>query len=248
MTMFNINRMAFRMSALILMLAAILFSFNTIAAPINDVTSSSTQTEKKIQLLTHLLENRNKMQNNLQNQVEELSEEVNILKGNNDELNYKLSQMEKRQRDIMLMISDLEVVKPTSTANAETENTNKTEQSSYQRAVDLVLKSKDYKQAIAGFTLFVNDYPKSALVANSQYWLGQLFYKEKKLKEAKLAFSVVVEKFPKSSKRADAILKVGVIDDKLGDVLSAKKSYKQVLAEYPTSSAADLAAKRLKGL
>lgn len=227
---------------------AIFFTFNTYAATVNDVTGGSAQTEKKIQNLMRLLENRNKMQNNLQNQVEELSEEVNALKGNNDELNYKLSQMEKRQRDIMLMISDLQVAQPASTAKVETEDVNKTEQSSYQSAVDLVLKSKDYDQAITAFSMFVNDYPASTLVANAQYWLGQLFYKEKKLKDAKTAFLIVVNKFPKSTKRPDAILKVGVIDDKLGNVLSAKKSYQKVLDEYPTSSASGLAAKRLKEL
>lgn len=229
-------------------LMAIFFSVNSFAASVNDVTSTSVQTEKKIKDLTRLLENRNKMQINLQNQVEELSEEVSSLKGTNEVLNYKLSQVEERQRDIMLMISDLQITQPAKNTLVATEKVEQTEKSSYQAAVDLVLKSKNYEQAITAFTMFVTDYPESSLVANAQYWLGQLFYKEKQLEKAKAAFLVVVNNYPKSSKRADATLKVGVIDDKLGDVRSAKKSYQKVLDEYPTSSAAGLAAKRLKGL
>jgi tol-pal system protein YbgF len=110
------------------------------------------------------------------------------------------------------------------------------------------LKSKDYDKAISAFTAFVANYPKSTLVANSYYWLGQLYYKKQQFKNAQQSFAEVVNNFSKSAKRSDAILKIGVIDETLGDVPSAKKAYNKVLKEYPNSSPAELAAKRLKEL
>jgi len=87
---------------------AILFSVNNFAAPVNDVVSNGSATQNKIQELTRLLENRNKLQVSLQNEVDQLSQTISTLTGKNDLLNYKLSKIETRQRDILLSISDLQ--------------------------------------------------------------------------------------------------------------------------------------------
>jgi tol-pal system protein YbgF len=147
-----------------------------------------------------------------------------------------------------LTISNLQAPKTKQKNNVAPINGNQTEQSAYQAAVDFILKSKDYDKAISAFTAFVANYPKSTLVANSYYWLGQLYYKKQQFKNAQQSFAEVVNNFSKSAKRSDAILKIGVIDETLGDVPSAKKAYNKVLKEYPNSSPAELAAKRLKEL
>ena len=111
-----------------------------------------------------------------------------------------------------------------------------------------MLVQKDYQQAITAFEAFVIDHPESSLIANSQYWLGQLLYKEKKRNEARNAFLIVTDKYPDSTKRADSLFKIGIIDEYLGKTDSAKAFYNKVLKEYPNSSAAGLAGKRLKAL
>ncbi|HIP76249.1 MAG TPA: tol-pal system protein YbgF [Psychromonas hadalis] len=218
------------------------------SATVNDVTATDNETVKQLQNLTRQLANRNKMQIRLQNQLDELSQELNQVKGQNELFEYKFDQMEKRQREMLITISDLESRKPVAEANAETPVVEKTEQSAYQSAVDLVLKNKEYDQAIVAFNLFVVDYPSSALVANAQYWLGQLLYKQKQRKEARAAFLVVVDKFPKSNKRAESMLKIGIIDESSSNKASAKKYYESILKEYASSSAAGLASSRLKAL
>ena len=233
---------------LAIFMASFISTAPLIAAPVNDVALTNDQLSKQVQSLTRQLTNRNKMQVRLQNELDELSTELSQVKGQNELFEYKFEQMEKRQREMLISISDLESRKPVSVASSQAPAVEKTEQSAYQSAVDLVLKNKDYDQAIVAFNLFVTDHPESALVANAQYWLGQLLYKQKQRPDARKAFLIVVDKYPQSNKRADSMLKVGIIDESLGNKESAKKYYNMILKEYGTSSAATLAATRLKAL
>ena len=222
-------------------------------APVTDVTSvrSNDQIEIKLNELAHLLESRNRMQIRFQNQLEELSQEVSQISGHIELFNHKIEQIENRQRNLYKLIDEQKNV-TTSTPVKNSPDSNDTgsidEKAAYQSAVDLVLVAKDYQQAITAFEAFVIDYPESSLIANSQYWLGQLLYKEKKRDEARSAFLIVTEKYPDSSKRADALLKVGIIDEYLGKNDSAKIFYEKVIKEYAGSSAASLASKHLKAL
>lgn len=220
--------------------------------PVNDVTVSQNgkQVDKQLQELTRLLEARNRMQIRLQNQLDQLSTEMNQINGSIELFNHKIEQIETRQRNLYQLIDEQ---KNSSANKIASENRQiapqaKDEKTAYQQGVDLVLVDKKYDQAIVAFEAFVKAYPKSSYVANAQYWLGQLLYKNKKRQEAKSAFLIVTNKFPNSSKRPDALFKIGMIEEYLGEIASAKAFYNKVLKEYPGSSAAGLAGKRLKGL
>lgn len=222
-------------------------------APVNEVTGtkSNQQIEKQLDELTRLLESRNRMQVRFQNQLDELSQEVSQINGSLELFNHKIEQIENRQRNLYQLIDEQKnaIAKaPDNTSPDSKEPVAVDEKAAYQSAVDLVLVEKDYEQAITAFEAFVIDHPDSSLVANSQYWLGQLLYKEKKRDEARVAFLIVTEKYPDSSKRADALFKVGIIDEYLGKKDSAKVFYQKVLKEYADSSAASLASERLKAL
>lgn len=223
------------------------------ATPVSDVTraKSNEQIEKQLDELTRLLENRNRMQIRSQNQLDELSKEVSQMSGNLELFNHKIEQIENRQRNLYQLIEEQKTVIGKAPVNPTPANSTPVavdEKAAYQLAVDLVLVEKSYEQAITAFEVFVIDHPRSSLVANSQYWLGQLLNKAKKRDEARSAFLIVTEKYPDSNKRADALYKIGIIDEYLGKKDSAKLYYKKVLKEYADSSAASLASKRLKGL
>jgi len=234
-------------------MATFLSASSFAAAPVSDVTASKSnkQIEEQLDELTRLLESRNRMQIRFQNQLDELSQEVSQISGQLELFNHKIEQVENRQRNLYQLIDEQKnsvaapvVVKTTENSEPVAAN----EKATYQSAVDLVLVEKDYQQAITAFEAFVIDYPTSSLVANAQYWLGQLLYKEKKRDEARNAFLIVTDNYPDSSKRADSLFKIGIIDEYLGKKASAKVFYEQVLKEYPDSSAAGLASKRLKAL
>jgi len=225
------------------------------AAPINDLTldqnyadASNSDVHKQLLELSRLLKTRNKMQVRLQAQLDELSQELNEVKGSIELFNHKLEQVEDRQRSLYQIVDDQS---QSATATAKTENVNVSasgDKDAYQKALNLVLVNKEYTQAITAFEAFVIDYPKSAYIDNSYYWLGQLLHKEQKLTEARAAFMTVVEKYTTSNKYPDALYKVGFIDEVLGKMPSAKSFYTRVVSEYPNSSAAGLAKKRLANL
>ncbi|MEI6896043.1 MAG: tol-pal system protein YbgF [Psychromonas sp.] len=234
-------------------MASFLCSFSFAAAPVNDVTAtkSSKQIENQLDELTRLLENRNRMQIRLQNQLDVLAQEVSQMVGNIELFNHKIEQVENRQRTLYQLIDEQKNSHSNVVAQPPPENNPAVavdEKAAYQLAVDLVLVEKDYQQAIIAFEGFVVEHPKSSLIANSQYWLGQLLYKEQKRNEARNAFLIVTEQYPDSNKRADSLFKIGIIDEYLGEKSSAKTFYEKTLKEYPDSSAASLASKRLKAL
>ena len=216
------------------------------AAPVNDISinNSNASLDKQVQELTRLLEMRNKMQVRLQAQVNELASEISQMKGSIELSNHKIEQVESRQRDLYQLVDEQNkpAVKPVAASIPVAQGD---EKAAYQQAVDLVLVSKEYDQAIIAFEAFVIDYPQSSYIANSYYWLGQLLYKQKKRNEARKAFLTVTEQYPKSSKRPDALFKIGIIDEYLGDLASAKIFYNKVIEEFPDSSAAGLSKKRL---
>ena len=224
-------------------------------APINDLTIdqnyadiNNQDVQQQLLELSRLLKTRNKMQVRLQSQLDELSQEISEVKGSIELFNHKLEQVEDRQRNLYQIVD--EQSKSTATT-AKTENLNTTpgdDKDAYQKALNLVLVNKEYTQAVTAFEAFVIDYPKSAYIANSYYWLGQLLHKEQKLTEARAAFMTVVEKHVTSNKYPDALYKVGFIDEVLGKIPSAKSFYSRVVSEFPNTSAAGLAKKRLANL
>ena len=238
-----------------ILMAAFLSARAFCAAPVNDLTASTNnqQIEKQLQELSHLLTTRNRMQVRLQSQLDELAQEMNQIQGNIELFNHKIGQIENRQRNLYQLIDQQNNPQVANAEDGKRASDTvappaEAEKIAYQKAVDLVLVNKEYAQAVSAFEAFVNAYPKSPYVANSQYWLGQLLYKQKKREQARAAFLIVTEQFPDSSKRPDALFKIGIIDEYLDNIASAEEFYKKVLAEYPDSSASVLAAKRLSGL
>ena len=234
-------------------MATFLSASSFATAPVSDLTvaQSNQQIEKQLETLTRQLESRNRMQIRFQAQLDELSQEVSQITGNLELFNHKIEQVENRQRDLYKLIDDQKNRVATTPVAPPPENDPSVagnEKTAYQAALSLVTVKKDYQQAIIAFEAFVIDHPESSLIANSQYWLGQLLYKEKKRDEARNAFLIVIDKYPKSNKRADSLYKIGIIDEYLGKKVSAKNFYQKVLTEYPNSSAAGLASKRFKAL
>ena len=63
-------------------------------------------------------------------------------------------------------------------------------------------KQGDYEAAFAGFRLFIELNPKSALAANAQYWIGECQYRLRRYKDALDSFSNVGSYNPRSRKLA----------------------------------------------
>lgn len=110
---------------------------------------------------------------------------------------------------------------------------------SYRSAIDLVLRKKDYSQAILGFQDYLRNFPSGRYAPNSQYWLGEIFLLQGNLEQARSWFSRLLNEYSDHAKAADAAYKLGTVYHKLGDIEKAKQLLKQVASG--NSNAARLA-------
>ncbi|MGX9996019.1 MULTISPECIES: tol-pal system protein YbgF [Vibrio] len=244
-----------RAVALALLASAANFAFAA-PAPVSDLNSTSSvsksrSSETEVERLERLLQNRNRVQLQMQQQIDQMSQEISELRGQLERNSYEMKQMLQRQRELFVELDRVrgeiksapaQDAKPAKTGGQYTPNVD--EQTAYQNAVDLILKKRDYTGAIAAFQQFQKDYPDSTYSANSHYWLGQLYFAKKQDKDAVKSFAAVVS-YKDSNKRADALLKLGEIAERNNNAAQAKKYYQQVVDEYPGSASAKLASSKL---
>lgn len=235
-------------------------------APVSDLNSgnattttttspSSSFNETDVQRLERLLENRNRVQLQMQQQLDEMALEISELRGQLEKNSYDMQQMLQRQRELFIELDKVRsqaaapviASQPEENQQAEggTFSTNVDEQTAYQNAVDLILKKRDYTGAITALNQFQQDYPESTFTPNAHYWLGQLYFAKKQDKEAAKNFLAVIA-FPESNKRADALVKLGDISKRNNNLAKATEYYQAVLDEYPSSSSAKLAEQGLQ--
>jgi tol-pal system protein YbgF len=230
-------------------------------APVSDLTgdvgqsaTSSANPETRVERLERLLRNRNQLQLEMQQQIDEMATEIQHLRGQVEKNSHDMGQMLTRQRELFVEIDRLrEELKSKSSHEAQadsdtsgqaassgTYSENVDEQTAYQNAVDLILKKRDYAGAINAFTQFQRDFPKSNFAPNAHYWLGQLYYAKKQDDKAVESFKAVLA-FSKSNKRADALVKLGDLEKRRKNPELAKQYYQQVIDEYPDSASAESA-------
>ncbi len=233
-------------------------------APVSDLNSTATNSssssraasasnESDIERLERLLQNRNLVQLQMQQQIDDMALEISELRGELERNSYDMKQMLERQRELFIELDRVRgEVKAAGTATVAvavsegskdasgTFSTDVDEQTAYQNAVDMILKQRDYTGAIAAFQKFQKDFPDSTFTPNSHYWLGQLYFAKKQDKEAVKSFATVVS-YKDSNKRADALVKLGDIAARNNNAAQAKKYYQQVVTEYPNSASAKVA-------
>ena len=248
---------------------AALFSLGSYLAPAH---AEDLSEEERLDKLERMVNSRNLVQIEMQQQIDALSNEVRDLRGSLEEANYKLQQATERQKSLY---QELDKVKasnaaaPAATggaantapeqpaaqsqgaqpaaANAPAPAAPVTaeETKAYEAAVDLVMKDQRYDKAIPAFEGFIQQHPQSGLVPNAHYWLGQLQYNQGDKAGAKANFLIVAQKYKSSPKRADALLKLGMITLGEGDKDKAGKFFQLVIKQYPDSPSAQLAQKAL---
>jgi len=110
----------------------------------------------------------------------------------------------------------------------------------YQKAISL-FKAGKYEKAQKQFENFIKLFPKSKLLSNAYYWLGETYFKRKMYEKAIINYDEVIVKFPKSSKVPAALLKEGISFMKIGEKDGAKIIFKKILSDYPRSPQAKYA-------
>ncbi len=224
------------------------------SAPVAGLSSSGLNLEQRIERLERMLQARNQVQLDLQNQVDDMSDSVSTMLGQLEQSNYQIQQMIERQRELYQEMdrrfSQIQASsRNTSTAKAEVSSTTSAnENQAYEAAVALVMEQKDYDAAIPAFESFIQQFPQSSYAPNAHYWLGQLQYTRGQRKQASQQFNKVVNDYPQSNKVAESLLKLGIIAQFQNNNAEARALFNRVLEQYPNSAAAGLAKTRLTQL
>lgn len=234
-------------------------------APINNVGSGSPG--DRLSQLETAVSSQGQILYQIQQQLADNQRDIDMLRGQIQESEYKLNQVIERQKDLYMQLDNAGGgnsansgdVPDTSSANtssssntpAAAANTGGNEKDDYNAAVKLAMESKSKAQiddAIGALQGFVKAYPKSGYQSNANYWLGQLNYNKGSKDDAAFYFATVVKQYPKSQKSSEALYKVGLIMQDKGQKDKAKAVYQQVLKQYPNSAGSKLAEKKLSAL
>ncbi len=168
--------------------------------------------------------------------VQTLQQEVSQLRGMLEEQAHEIKRLKQQRMDDYL---DLDrrigagatgsAAKPAvDTSAVKTSATEPNEMQRYRTAIDLVLKQKDYDQAIAAFKEYLREYPQGRFAANSKYWLGEIYLLQNELEPARQWFNGLLVDHPQHAKSDDARYKLGVVYHKLGDEKKARELLKEV--------------------
>lgn len=214
-----------------------------VQAPINNVCSESVV--YLVAQLERISNAHSQLLTQLQQQISDNQRDIDLLRGQIQESKHLLSQLVERQKHIYQEINNLSGKELTAKTGTDGSSDDYTE---YNEATALVLKKKEYHQAISAFQSFVKRYPDSIYQPNANYWLGQLNYHQGKKNDALYYFAFVAKTYPKSHKAPEALLKVGMIMQEKGQKDKARAVYEQVRKLYPSDEAAKQAQKRLSGM
>ena len=99
----------------------------------------------------------------------------------------------------------------------------------------------------AGLREMLQAYPKSELVPDALYFVGQSFSTENP-DSAAAYYRRVAKEYPTSSRAPAALYGLGLLAERRGDKTGAREAYNQLLKSYPKSDEAALARDRLKAI
>lgn len=110
-------------------------------------------------------------------------------------------------------------------------------------------KEKNYIIAQKNLEAFIAQYPKSSLVSNAYFWLGESYYKQNYNENAAVQYLKSYKSMPTGGKAADALLMLSFSLNKLGkneEACSMLARLEQEFPKRPTSSLKRAADARLK--
>lgn len=188
-------------------------------------------------------------------QLELLQQEVQELRGIVEQQSWQIKQMGEEQRDRYADLDrrfsspDQSAVVPEPAADTSTAQADGSQevgdQSAYQAAFDLI-RNKRYNEAITALQQFTRDYPRSALMGNAYYWLGEVQLVKANYQEALAAFEALLTQYPNHRKISDAKYKLSRVHRELGHTARAKQLLQEVVTQHAGTSAAKLAEAELR--
>jgi tol-pal system protein YbgF len=106
----------------------------------------------------------------------------------------------------------------------------------------------DLEAARQGFEELIQRYPQSKHADNSQFWIGEIYYRDKWYEKAILEYQKVIENYPNGNKVPASLLKQGFAFQNIGDNANARLILEELTKKYPQSNEAKIASEKLKNM
>lgn len=234
-----------------------------VLVPVRGASSAGLSLEQRVERLERIVNGPGMV--DMLSRIQALQQQIQQLTGRQDELQHKLDNLQRHQRDLYLDIDqrlrrlELKSAAPGSASAAPSPATPAAPssgaagvgagaatlqvQSDYESALGL-LRAGKYPQAAQAFRAFLKAHPDSAYADNAEYWLGETNYVTRNFGPALQAFQAVVRHYSRSPKVPDSLLKIGYIQYEQKHWKEARKTLTEVIARYPNSAAARLAEQR----
>ena len=191
----------------------------------------------------------------LQGRIEELNNEIRMLRGQNEELAHGLKDAEKREKDFYVDLDtrlrhfesaeqEAAAVIPAAEGDTSVDPDPAPENRAYEAAYRSYRKG-EYADASKAFQAFIGKYPDSVYIAHAHYWMASAQLNLQDYQNALEGFQLFIKDFSGHVKVADALFNLAECQQALKQTKSAKKTLKQLLDKYPSSEAADKAKKLL---
>jgi tol-pal system protein YbgF len=208
------------------------------------------ETKTRLGKLDAQVEQAQRVQIDLNNQIEALKAEIAKLRGQVEVLTYELEAATKRQKDFYLDLDNrLRAVESHAAAAAaqpaQPELDPAAESRDYEAALNL-LKGGKYAEAQVAFEGFIKTWPKSSFLPAAHYWAASAAFQTKAYSRAAELYRQVQAQWPDDPRAPEALLGLANTQQVQGDAKGAKKTLDTVVAQYPGTSSADTARQRLK--
>ena len=178
----------------------------------------------------------------LQSQIESLRSEQAALRGQNEQLQRAVAELQRRQGGVDERLRQFEPVPVT--LDGQEFTADPAEKRDFDAALALFRKG-DFAGAQAAFAGFNKRYPKSGYTASALFWLGNAQYALKDYKESIANFKQLLASAPAHMRAPEAALSIANCQSELKDTKAARKTLEDLVKVYPQSEAAAAAKERL---
>ena len=202
------------------------------------------------------LENSNKENLNLVNQLGAIQQTQAALSGRLEVLENQLSQQQKNMQTLYkdlderlrAMDSRIKKMEPQNvTLGNEVIQAVKAEKDLFDNAM-ASFQSGQYEESASAFQELLTRYPATAYAPEALYWQGNAYFALKNYRKAAETEDLMTRKYASSPRTPDALLSLSSAQTALGNVRAAASTLGVIQQKYPNTEQAATAAQRLEEL
>lgn len=181
-------------------------------------------------------------------QVEQLKQDLNVVKGQLEEANHELEVADQRQKDLYIdtdgRLRKLEGSTGSAIGASPIVGSAEAEIKAFSDAQTFSNKGK-FKDAFDAYESFLKSYPNSSRAPDALYGLGFCQYSLKNYSAALNTQQKFLTQYPDHAKVPEAMFNAANCQIQLSDIDGAKRMLKTLLEQHPNSEVAPSAKKRL---